>query len=103
MRSATQCFAEYNLTEEEQGQADGRKSVIVAVRSGHLLATAFHPELTDDTRWCVHFCLPLVAGGTAGGRAEHQQCSTAAHCEHTGKCLHSTHDRCLLMLTRSVG
>ncbi len=27
--------------------ADGR---IIAARQGHLLATAFHPELTDDTR-----------------------------------------------------
>lgn len=26
-------------------------SVIVAVRQGPLLATAFHPELTDDLRW----------------------------------------------------
>jgi len=27
--------------------------VAVAVRSKHLLATAFHPELTDDLRWCA--------------------------------------------------
>jgi len=25
--------------------------VIVAVRQGNILATAFHPELTADTRW----------------------------------------------------
>lgn len=25
--------------------------VIVAVRQGNLLGTAFHPELTADTRW----------------------------------------------------
>lgn len=31
---------------------DGR---IVAARSGHLLATAFHPELTDDTRLHAYF------------------------------------------------
>ncbi len=31
---------------------DGR---IVAVQSGHLLATAFHPELTDDTRLHAYF------------------------------------------------
>jgi 5'-phosphate synthase pdxT subunit len=29
--------------------------VIVAVRQGHLLATAFHPELTDDLRWHQYF------------------------------------------------
>ena len=32
--------------------ADGR---IVAVRQGHLLATAFHPELTDDPRFHTWF------------------------------------------------
>jgi pyridoxal 5'-phosphate synthase pdxT subunit len=37
---------------------DGR---IVGVESGHLLATAFHPELTDDDRLHQHF-LKLVAG-----------------------------------------
>lgn len=31
---------------------DGR---IVAAQSGHLLATAFHPELTDDNRLHQHF------------------------------------------------
>ena len=29
----------------------GRDKVAVAVRSGVLLATAFHPELTTDIRW----------------------------------------------------
>lgn len=37
---------------------DGR---MVAVQSGHLLATAFHPELTGDTRLHAHF-LKLTAG-----------------------------------------
>ena len=36
-----------------EAQAQGRESVAVAVRSKHLLATAFHPELTDDLRWCA--------------------------------------------------
>ena len=30
--------------------------VIVAVRQGAILATAFHPELTDDLRWHELFC-----------------------------------------------
>jgi 5'-phosphate synthase pdxT subunit len=38
---------------------DGRQ-VIVAVRQGPILATAFHPELTDDPRWHVLF-LSMVA------------------------------------------
>jgi 5'-phosphate synthase pdxT subunit len=33
---------------------------VVAVQSGHLLATAFHPELTDDTRFHAYF-LDLAA------------------------------------------
>jgi len=37
---------------------DGR---IVAAQQGHLLATSFHPELTDDTRFHAYF-LSLVEG-----------------------------------------
>jgi 5'-phosphate synthase pdxT subunit len=39
--------------------ANGER-VVVAVRQGPLLATAFHPELTDDDRWHTLFLL-LVA------------------------------------------
>lgn len=39
---------------------------IIAARQGRQLVTAFHPELTDDTR--LHrFFLGLIDGGTAGG------------------------------------
>ncbi|KAF2288800.1 hypothetical protein GH714_014254 [Hevea brasiliensis] len=31
------------------------KKVIVAVKQGNLLGTAFHPELTSDTRWHSYF------------------------------------------------
>jgi 5'-phosphate synthase pdxT subunit len=41
---------------------DGR---IVAAQSGHLLATAFHPELTDDTRLHAYF-LHLARNGSQG-------------------------------------
>jgi 5'-phosphate synthase pdxT subunit len=34
---------------------EGRNGEIVAVRQGHLLATAFHPELTDDDRFHRYF------------------------------------------------
>ena len=34
---------------------EGRVGEIVAVRQGHLLATAFHPELTDDGRFHSYF------------------------------------------------
>ena len=32
-----------------------RGSVVVAVEQGNMLATAFHPELTDDLRWHRYF------------------------------------------------
>lgn len=45
-----QVLAEYPLTAEEKA-VQGRDKVAVAVRKGPLLATAFHPEITTDTRW----------------------------------------------------
>lgn len=45
-------LSEYTLTPEEQQRA-GRDSVIVAAKSENMLVTAFHPELTEDARWCV--------------------------------------------------
>ena len=44
-----QCLC--RLSPEEQAMAEGRESVVVAVRSKQLLATSFHPELTEDSRW----------------------------------------------------
>ncbi|XP_047308556.1 probable pyridoxal 5'-phosphate synthase subunit PDX2 [Impatiens glandulifera] len=37
------------------GLVDSISSVIVAVKQGNLLGTAFHPELTADTRWHSYF------------------------------------------------
>ena len=48
---SVEILAEYHLSPEEQKAQDGRQSVAVAVRDKHLLATAFHPELTSDLRW----------------------------------------------------
>jgi 5'-phosphate synthase pdxT subunit len=39
---------------------------IVAVRSGHLMGTAFHPELTDDPRLHRYF-LEIVASRSRKG------------------------------------
>ncbi|XP_050370043.1 probable pyridoxal 5'-phosphate synthase subunit PDX2 [Argentina anserina] len=38
-----------------EDNSGSEKKVIVAVRQGNLLATAFHPELTADTRWHSYF------------------------------------------------
>lgn len=43
-------LATYTLSQAEE-QKHGRASVVVGVRSGVLMATAFHPELTLDARW----------------------------------------------------
>ena len=37
------------------GSPESDESVIAAVRSGPILATAFHPELTGDSRWHRYF------------------------------------------------
>ncbi|CAA2989641.1 probable pyridoxal 5 -phosphate synthase subunit PDX2 [Olea europaea subsp. europaea] len=41
--------------ESQQENARMENKVIVAVKQGNLLATAFHPELTADTRWHSYF------------------------------------------------
>eukprot|EP00892_Ulva_mutabilis_P007179 jgi/Ulvmu1/4833/UM020_0119.1 len=55
-------LSEYTLTPEEQQRA-GRESVVVAARSGNMLVTAFHPELTEDTRWHQLFVDMVRQGG----------------------------------------
>ncbi|CAN4100890.1 unnamed protein product [Withania somnifera] len=37
--------------QSKEESTKSEKKVIVAVKQGNLLATAFHPELTADTRW----------------------------------------------------
>ncbi|KAL2609046.1 hypothetical protein R1flu_027619 [Riccia fluitans] len=49
---------------EKKTEEKGKK-VIVAVRQGNLLATAFHPELTSDSRWHSLFLKMLPKGGKA--------------------------------------
>lgn len=51
-------LAQYQLTDAEREAGGGHDAVAVAVRSGVLLATAFHPELTSDLRWCAD-CVQL--------------------------------------------
>ncbi|KAG5060377.1 hypothetical protein AAZX31_01G106300 [Glycine max] len=41
--------------EDKMENAEEESKVIVAVRQGNILATAFHPELTADTRWHSYF------------------------------------------------
>ena len=45
-------LSKYTLSDSER-ERSGRDHVIVAARCMNMLATAFHPELTDDCRWCV--------------------------------------------------
>ncbi|XP_022140743.1 probable pyridoxal 5'-phosphate synthase subunit PDX2 [Momordica charantia] len=44
-----------NSTGEDKEEKGSESKVIVAVRQGNLLATAFHPELTSDSRWHSYF------------------------------------------------
>ncbi|XP_047942437.1 probable pyridoxal 5'-phosphate synthase subunit PDX2 isoform X1 [Salvia hispanica] len=47
--------AKRDASESLEEAAVAEKKVIVAVKQGTLLATAFHPELTADTRWHSYF------------------------------------------------
>uniref|UniRef100_A0A0C9RQE4 glutaminase n=1 Tax=Wollemia nobilis TaxID=56998 RepID=A0A0C9RQE4_9CONI len=44
----------FSAAENEVKSQSGKK-VIIAVKQGNLLGTAFHPELTSDTRWHSYF------------------------------------------------
>ncbi|WMV56038.1 hypothetical protein MTR67_049423 [Solanum verrucosum] len=52
---------------KEEDSTESGKKVIVAVKQGNLLATAFHPELTADTRWHSYFLkmVPEIEEGTS--------------------------------------
>ena len=50
---------------------DGR---IVAARQGHLLATSFHPELTDDARMHAYF-VQMCREDAQGDAADERQAS----------------------------
>lgn len=47
-------FMESDSSEATEGAAESPE-VIVAVRKGNIVATAFHPELTNDGRWHEYF------------------------------------------------
>lgn len=78
--AGVEVLAQYKLTAEEAA-AQGHDSVVVAVRSGPLMATAFHPELTQASRrglggcgLCAYVCwcarqprwLRATEGGSIG-------------------------------------
>ncbi|MBA0774357.1 hypothetical protein Gotri_009574 [Gossypium trilobum] len=44
-----------SAVEIQEESAVPEKKVIVAIKQGNLLGTAFHPELTADTRWHSYF------------------------------------------------
>ncbi|MED6167971.1 hypothetical protein PIB30_007640 [Stylosanthes scabra] len=48
------CTVHRNFFGSQENAEEGGK-VIVAVRQGNILGTAFHPELTADTRWHSYF------------------------------------------------
>lgn len=102
-------LAELELTEEQVAAAAARSSssslssssssspsssvpprrVAVAVRQGNLLATSFHPELTDDSRWHALFAAAVLeakegrrsGGGGGGGGAGTTAAAAAAAAE----------------------
>mmetsp|Transcript_19762 Transcript_19762/g.37673 ORF Transcript_19762/g.37673 Transcript_19762/m.37673 type:complete len:257 (+) Transcript_19762:90-860(+) len=51
VKEGVEVLAEYVVPEAERAAAGGVEKVAVAVREGVLMATSFHPELTEDIRW----------------------------------------------------
>ncbi|KAF8063853.1 PDX2 [Scenedesmus sp. PABB004] len=70
-------LAQYTLRPDEAAAQGGRAAVAVAVRQGPLLATAFHPELTRDTRWHQLF-VDIVRQNTAAVAAAAADADAAA-------------------------
>lgn len=56
--------------ESQEGNTRSQKKVIVAVKQKNVLATAFHPELTADSRWHSYFLKMIKeqAEGTSCGK-----------------------------------
>lgn len=59
---------------KEQDKSGADAKVIVALRQGNILATAFHPELTSDTRWHAYF----LKMGKEVGAERSSQCTSAS-------------------------
>ncbi|KAF2300593.1 hypothetical protein GH714_014225 [Hevea brasiliensis] len=53
--SSTSVLYSSSAVQIQEENAVPEKKVIVAVKQGNLLGTAFHPELTSDTRWHSYF------------------------------------------------
>lgn len=69
-------LATYVLNQDEKKEAQ-LDSVVVAVREKHLMATAFHPEITNDPRWHMLF-LQMVKDSNPPKRASGSILSKAA-------------------------
>ena len=69
---AVEVLAEYVVPDGKAVAETQVRTVAVAVRQGQLLGTAFHPELTADTRWhrlFIDMCAAAPAAAPASGDA----------------------------------
>lgn len=69
---AVEVLAEYLVPEGKTVAETQVSTVAVAVRQGQLLGTAFHPELTADTRWhrlFIDMCAAAPASAPASAGA----------------------------------
>ncbi|XP_059064741.1 probable pyridoxal 5'-phosphate synthase subunit PDX2 [Cryptomeria japonica] len=102
---SVEILADYNLPSKEpkktcsdsenEAKSQGER-VIIAVKQGHLLATAFHPELTSDTRWHSYF-LKMVCD------TEHQTSACIGSKEDPDKSQHSPQQRDLPIFQQTEG
>nr|AFK44004.1 unknown [Lotus japonicus] len=64
-------------TEDKKENVEEESKVIVAVRQGNIMGTAFHPELTADTRWHSYFLkMANVSGEEASSSLVPAEAST---------------------------
>jgi len=62
--AGVEVLAEYDVPAERAVALAGVQRVVVAARQGSLLGTAFHPEITQDTRWHQLFLGMCLAAAT---------------------------------------
>uniref|UniRef100_A0A7S0RIR3 glutaminase n=1 Tax=Pyramimonas obovata TaxID=1411642 RepID=A0A7S0RIR3_9CHLO len=78
VKPSVEVLAEWVVPEAERA-ASGYDKVVVAVREKTLLATAFHPELTEDLRWHKLFA-NMVDDHSGGARSKADKTRAADLC-----------------------
>ncbi|KAJ1640501.1 PdxT/SNO family [Pavlovales sp. CCMP2436] len=63
-----QALLEEQLSKVKDGASSDSTCVIIGVQQGNILATSFHPELTEDLTWHRHFVAMVAKHATSGAK-----------------------------------